>query len=314
MIYDLAIIGGGVAGLSAAMYAGRFGLKTVIFSISTGGTIQLTDVVENYPGFKVLTGGELAKKLRDHAMVYKPKIVNKGATKITKQRRCFSILAGKKYKAKSVILATGTAWRRLGVPGAKEFENKGVHFCAQCDGPNYKGKVTAVVGGADSAAKAALALAGIAKKVYIIYRKDKIRPEPINYDRVIKNKKITIINNTNVTEVLGDKTVKGVTLDRKFMNSFSLGVDAVFTEIGHIPITMLASQLKVKLNKKGEVKTDKLMQTSLPGFFAAGDVTDTPFKQAITAASEGCIAAFSAYDYVAKTPLCTYGPDPIKSR
>ena len=311
--YDLAIVGGGVAGLSAAMYAGRFDLNTVVFSVSTGGTIQLTDVVENYPGFKSLTGQELANKLTAHAMVYKPKLVKKRVDKITKRGRCFSVIAGgKKYKARSVLLATGTAWRRLDVQGAKEFENKGVHFCAQCDGPNYKGKVVAVVGGADSAAKAAIALAGIAKKVYVIYRKSKIRAEPINYDRVIKNKKIEIIYNTNLTEISGGKTVSEIKLDKKYKNSFSLGVDAVFTEIGHIPLTSLASELGVKLNKAGEVKIDTLMQTNVPGFFAAGDITNTPFKQAITGAAEGCVAAFSAYDYVTKAPLCQTGDKPVR--
>ena len=300
MIYDVAIVGGGVAGLSAAMYAGRFDLDTVIFDSNVGGTIMLTDEVENYPGFKSLTGTELANKLRAHAMIHKPKIVKKQATKITKQRRYFSITAGKQYHAKTVIFATGTAWRRLSAKGAREFENKGVHFCAQCDGPRYKGKVTAVVGGADSAAKAALALAGIAKQVYIIYRKSKIRAEPINYEQVIKNKKIKIIYNTNVTEILGGKVVNEIKLDKEFNGSNSLRVDGIFTEIGHIPLTELANKLGVTLNKNGEVKTDKSMQTSVSGFFAAGDITDGPFKQAITGAAEGCIAAFSAYEYINK--------------
>ena len=304
---DVAIIGGGVAGLSAAMYAGRLGLKPTIFEPGiVGGTITLTDIVENYPGFKSLTGQQFADKIKEHAMVYKPKILSQKVIKISKTGNCF--LINNKYKARSVILATGTEWKKLNVPGEKELKGRGVHFCALCEGPFYKNKIVAVIGGADSAAKEALTLSKIAKKVYIIYRGDKIHPEPINLKRVQATKNIEIIPNTNVKQILGKNKVEKVLLDTKK----ELILDAVFIDVGHLPMTQLAKDLGVKLNKNKEVIADKLMQTNISGFFVAGDVSDTPFKQAITGASEGSIAAYSAYQYVSNTPLCTYSDKPIK--
>ncbi len=296
MKYDVAIIGGGIAGLSAAMYCGRFNLKTVIFSPLPGGTIQLTDVVENYPGFKSISGPNLAKQFIEHAKVHKPTWIRKKVRKISKQKGGFGLLADKRYSASAVILTTGTAWRRLEVPGAKEYENKGVHFCANCDGPRYKSKVVGVVGGADSAVKEALVLSGMAKKVNIIYRGKQVHPEPINMLRLKKKKNVGVLNETKVVEIFGGKSVEGVKLD----NGESLALDAVFVEIGHIPLTELAAQLKVRLNKTGQVKVNTLMETNVKGFFAAGDVTNTPFKQGIVAASEGSVAAYSAYGYLTR--------------
>jgi len=310
---DLAIIGGGIAGFSAAMYAGRLGLKSTIFDAKMGGTIILTDIVENYPGFIKLTGGELSEKLKQHAMVFKPKLINSYIQKIKKHERCFHLYTKKNiYHAKAVILATGTIWRKLNVPGEKELNGKGVHYCALCDGPLYKNKIVAVIGGADSAVKEALQLSQIASKVYIIYRGEQVHPEPINFARLQKLKNVEIINNTNITEILGKDKVEKVKLDKSYKNSNELQLDAVFIDVGHIPVTGLAKEIGVSLNEKGEVIADKLMQTSVPGFFVAGDVSDTPFKQAITAASEGSTAAFSAYDYITKNPLCTMGDEPVK--
>ncbi len=299
--FDVAIIGGGVAGLAAAMYSGRFGLKTAVFDDKVGGTIMLTHVVENYPGIKVLTGMDLSERLKKHALVYKPQIIETKIDKLEKKDGLFILTSGKKkYISKTVIFATGTQCRKLNVPGEKEFANKGVHYCAMCDGHLYKNKILGVVGGSDSAAKDALLLTQFAKKVYIIYRKEKIRAEPINYERVMKNKKIEIINNTNVVEILGKSLITKVKLDKPYKDCDEFELDGLFIDIGHVPMTELAKGMGVKLNERGEVIADKLMQTNVPGFFAAGDVSDTPFKQAITAASEGSTAAYSAYDYVKK--------------
>lgn len=299
-MYDIAIIGGGVTGFGSAMYARRLNLKTIIFSEKTGGTILLTDRVENYPGFKLLTGLELAQKIQDHAMEYKPDLIEERATDVKKTSKGFMIKtqSGGEYHAHTVLFATGTKHRELKVPGHDEFMNRGVHYCALCDGAFFKDKITAVIGGSDSSAKEALVLAQNAKKVYIIYRGEKIHPEPINYDRLMAIKKIEIISNTNVTEILGDKFVTGVKLDRPYKGKEILPLSAVFVAIGLISLSEVAKELGVKTNKMGEIPINRKSETNVPGVYAAGDVADTEFKQAITGVSEGVTATYHAYVYV----------------
>ena len=213
---------------------------------------------------------------------------------------------GKEYLGKAILFATGTRWRKLeGVKGSEEFANKGVSYCALCDGPLFKNKTIAVIGGSDSAAKDALLLAEYAKKVYMIYRGEQIHPEPINLERIKKNKKIEIINNTNLKEIFGDKnSVNGVILDRLYKNSNKLKLDGIFVAIGHLPISDLAQSLGVRLNKEKEIILDhKTSETNIAGVYAAGDVTDKPFKQLITGVADGCTAAFSAYEYIKKKKI-----------
>lgn len=307
--YDFAIIGAGGTGLAAAMYGARLGLKTVVFGSShgselpIGGVITTTNVVENYPGFIRLTGQELADKIREHAQSYDLVTVKEErVTHIDKEKAGFVIKAEEgTYHAKTVLIATGTRWRKLEVPGSKELENKGVAYCALCDAPLYRNKVVAVVGGADTAAKDALVLAEHAKKVYIIYRGDEIRPEPINKERVLKNKKIEIITKTCVTQVKGKNCVESVVLDRPYKGSQELPVQGVFVAIGHAILSELAVPLGVKLNEKREIIINhKTSETNVQGVYAAGDVADKPFKQAITGVAEGCTAAYSAYEYITK--------------
>ncbi len=295
------IVGAGCAAFSAAMYCGRFELKTLVVGETTGGTIILTDVVENYPGFKRLTGQELADKLEEHARDYKSvEIVSDRVEEVSKEGKNFvaKTREGKTFRAKTIVLATGTEWRKLNVPGEKEYANKGVHYCALCDGPIYKNKVVAVVGGADSSAKEALLLTQWASKVYIIYRGEKIRPEPINYERVMANSKIEIINKTKVVEIKGEKFVNKVVLDKPYNGSSELPVSAVFVEIGHLPLSELGEKLGVKLNNEKEIIIDRDARTNVPGVYAAGDVVDTTFKQAITGAAEGVLAAYSANEFI----------------
>src|SRR3989344_3987514 len=213
LLYDTVIVGTGVVGWATAMYGGRLGLKTLIIGDIFGGTIILTHLVENYPGFVRLTGQELSDKLEEHARDYDIDILSDRVERVEKSKRgheeCFlaHTLDGKKFFTRTVIFATGTKFKKLGVPGEKEFENKGVHYCALCDGPLYKGVNTiVVVGGADSSVKEALLLTEFAEKVYIIYRGDKVHPEPINMERaekLIKQGRLEIINNTNVKEIKG---------------------------------------------------------------------------------------------------------------
>ena len=210
---------------------------------------------------------------------------------------------------KTILFATGTKWKKLpeSVKGSREFENKGVNYCAICDGPLFRNKIVGVVGGSDSAAKDAMLLSEHAKKVYIIYRGEKIHPEPINMKRVEQNKKIEIINNTNVAEVKGEQIVKSVVLDRMYKGKKELELDGIFIAIGHIVLSDLAKPLGVKLNGKGEIIIDhKTSETNIEGVYAAGDVADKPFKQAITGVAEGCTAAYSAYEYITKGKIEGY--------
>jgi len=310
-MYDVIIIGGGISALGAAVYCGRFQLKTLVLAEKLGGTIILTDDISNYPGFKKITGMDLFDKIKDHAQDYDIEIVEKKAAKVEKGSNCFKVSTNeKKYSAKSIIFATGTEWRKLNVPGEKEFTNKGVHYCALCDGPIYKDKIIAVVGGSDSAAKEALLLSQYGKKVYIIYRKEKIRAEPINQKRVEQNKKIEIINNTNVKEIKGDKFVNGIILDKPYKGSKEFKLDALFIEIGHIPISDLAKSINVKTNEKGEVIIDRDSKTNIKGIYACGDITNNKFKQAITGVAEGVIAAYNVYQYVTnEVPVCGCSED-----
>lgn len=308
IFYDTVIIGTGCVGFATAMYAGRLGLKTLIIGDKPGGTIVLTNVVENYPGFISLSGPALGKRIEDHAKDYDIDILNDRATKVElhkkEKRRHFEVhTQDKMFKSKTVIFSTGTKVRKLGVPGEDEFENRGVSTCALCDGPLFKGRVIGVVGGGDSAVKEALLLTEYGTKVYMFYRGDRVHPEPVNMVRAekkVKEGKLEMINNTNVIEIKGDKMVTGVVLDKPYKGNKLFPLGGLFIEIGHVPLSDLAKPLGVKTNAKGEIMINRNAETNVPGVFAAGDVTDTEFKQAITGVGEGVQAAYHAYEYVNK--------------
>ncbi|MEM3113042.1 MAG: FAD-dependent oxidoreductase [Candidatus Pacearchaeota archaeon] len=314
--YDLIILGAGGSGLAAGMYAARLGLKTLILGHShgseesIGGVITTTNIVENYPGFIKLTGLEIAKKLEEHARSYSlVEIKQKLALKVEKHKNCFIVkTSDEDFIGKTILFATGTKWRKLpdNIKGSKEFENKGISYCALCDAPLYKNKIVAVIGGSDSAAKEALVLAEHARKVYIIYRGKEIHPEPINYERIKNNKKIEVINNTNIIEIKGNKFVEKVILDKPYKNFKELKLDGIFVAIGHIVLSDLAKSLGVNINEKNEIIINhKTSETNLPGVYAAGDVTDKPFKQLITGVAEAVTAAYSAFEYISKSKVET---------
>jgi thioredoxin reductase (NADPH) len=301
-IYDIVIIGGGVAGYSAALYGARFNLKTLVLTEEKGGRLQYTHLIENYPGAGTKSGPEIMATFEQQATAYGGEIRIEKVKGVIKEKDMFKVVTEEKeYIAKTVIIATGVERRKLNVPGEKEFQNKGVSFCATCDGALFHSKTVAIAGGSDSAAKEALLLTEYAKKVYIIYRGDKIRPEPINGKRVdekVKNGKIEIINNANILEIKGNKMMTHIILDREHKGSKELKLDGVFIEIGGSPGSALAQELGVKLDERGYIITDKESRTNVPGVFAAGDVTSNPWKQGIIAASEGSFAAFSAFEYI----------------
>lgn len=307
--YDLIIVGAGGSGLAGGMYAARLGLKTLILGktsgseLPVGGVITTTDVVENYPGFKSISGFELAQNLEKHARAYDlVTIKTEEVLDVNKKGNDFMVKTKKgEYSSKTILFATGTKWRKLDVPGGIELENKGVNYCALCDAPLYKNKIVSVVGGSDSAGKDALVLAKHAKKVYIIYRGEKIHPEPANLNKIESSENIEIINNANVTKVLGDEKVEGVILDREFNGNKEIRLDAVFVAIGHEILSDLACKIGVELNAHKEIIINhKTCETNVSGVFAAGDVTDKQFKQLITGVADACTAAYSAYEYLGK--------------
>lgn len=309
--YDVIIIGAGVAGYAAAMYAGRFMMKTLVIGETPGGTIILTDVTENYPGFKRLTGMELAEKIREHALEYGVELVEDRVSRVERKgNACFTVHTSENsYHGKTVIFATGTKARKLNVSGEDKFANKGVHYCALCDGFFYKDRLIGVVGGSDSAAKEALLLSQYGRKVYIIYRGEEIHPEPINKKRIEENPKIEVITNTQIVGMKGREKLEAATLSKPYKGSLELPIDALFIAIGHIPLSQLAVDIGVETNSKGEIKIDRLSRTNVPGVYAAGDVTDSPFKQAITGVAEGVTAAYSAYQFVSETKVTCYVED-----
>jgi len=293
--YDLIVLGGGPAALGCAIYAARFAMDILVVGKTFGGLIATTHVVENYPAITSISGQGLMDMFKDHIDSLKIPYISDEIRSIDTVDDHFELHSFfQKFKAYSICIATGSERRKLGIPGEEEFVGRGVSYCATCDGPFYKDKNVCVIGGSDSAAKEALFLAQSVNKVYIIYRGEEIRAEPINKQRVYDNDKIEIIYNTKIVEIKGDTTVKSVIFD----NGTEFEVDGVFIDIGSIPKSELAMHIGVNTNENGEIKINRKSETNIPGIFAAGDVADAPFKQAITGVSEGVIAAYSAFDYV----------------
>lgn len=298
-ILDTIIVGAGLSGYGAALYAGRFKMNSVIISKDMGGTINWAHVVDNYPGIPNIEGIDLADKIKEHALKFGTQLKLEEVEYLQKEDDYFKVRTDKtEYLTNTVIIATGRQRKKLGIPGEEELHGNGVHTCAICDGYLYKGKTVAVVGGSDSAAKEALVLAEHAEKVYIIYRREKIRAEPLLYDKVLEAENIEIINNTNVIEAKGEDKLTHVILDNPYQGSKELSLDGLFIDVGYTPLTELARTIGVEENEKGEIVVDKMNQTNIKGVFAAGDVTDIEFKQAVTAVSQGAKAAYMAFKHV----------------
>lgn len=298
--YDLIIVGGGCAGYPAAVYAARFNLKTLVIAKEQGGLITTTHLVENYPGFISLTGQELADNLENHVKANNVPIMNDIVKSVEKKEDYFFVktdILEKEFKAKAVVLATGTRHKHLDVTGEKEFSARGVSYCATCDGPFFRNKTVAIVGGSDSATKEAMVLSQTASKVYMLIRSH-LKAEPINADRLKKIENIEVVEGVNVKEIKGDKVLSHVILDKEYNGSSELKLDGLFIAIGQIPQSELAKSLGVETNDKGEVIVDKMSKTNVEGVFCAGDLTDMPWKQGIVGASQGSIAGYSAFEYI----------------
>ena len=293
---DVIIVGGGAAGLGAALYSARFSLDTICIANEMGGTGNIAHKVDNWIGEPGVTGMDLMNKFIAHVKEYKVPLITDTVKEIKKIDDGFEVVCSKgTYQGKTVIFSLGMKHRELGIPGEKEFAGKGVHYCYTCDGPLYKNQVVAVVGGGDSAALGAIFMKDYASKVYVIYRGDKLRAEPISAKQVYADSKIEAIHNANVTEIIGDRMMTKVKLD----TGKELDLDGIFIEIGHIPLNEIAEKVGVKLDARGFIEVNKEQATNVEGFYAAGDITNaTSLKQFITSASEGSIAAQGAYHYL----------------
>lgn len=301
-IFDTIIIGTGAAGMTAAIYAQRYNLDVLLIGENRGGTATEAFKIENYPGFPEISGLDLMEKFRAHVEKLGVPIKDTGVVKLTRAREMIEVGTADRevFTGRTIILALGTKRKKLGVPGEAELTGQGVAYCATCDGPLFKGKTVAVVGGGDAASMSAVLLTQYAPKVYLLVRGAHLKGEPVWIDRAMKHAKIEVIYNTQVAKVIGTKTVEGVELDKPFQGKNILPVQGVFVEIGARPATDLVKEFGVALNERWRIKVDNGQRTNLPGVFAAGDVTDKTgnFEQIVNSAAQGAQAAYGVFQYL----------------
>ena len=293
---DLAIIGAGPAGLVSGIYAGRFGLNAVIFDEKiSGGLVNLTPVVENYPGFEKISGMELMEKMRKQSEKYCEIHETEKVEKIVVDKEIEIVTTKKIYESKALVFASGTEKRKIGVKGESEFLGKGVSYCATCDGPFFRNKKTVVVGGGNAAAIEALHLKNLDSDVSLIHRRNELRADKILQKQVFE-KGINIIWDSVVEEIFGDNIVKGIRIKNVKDNIIkNVDIDGVFVSIGEKPNSILAKGIGVKTDEKGYITVDRNQRTKLPKIYAAGDITGG-LRQIVTACAEGAVAAKSTYE------------------
>lgn len=301
--FDTVILGGGPAGLSAAIYAARGACSTAVIDTNMlGGQPTNYLELENYPGFGMIDGFDLMEKFEQHVDRFDVQKFPMQEIESIDLVPSIKTIKTKEatFKAKTVILATGAQARKLGIPGEKEFTGRGVSYCAVCDGAFYKDKVVAVVGGGNAAIEEAVYLTKFAKKVYVVHRRDSLRADKIVQERAFKNERIEFVFDTVPKEILGQNCVTTFVMENIKTNMTSnLQVDGVFPYIGYSPnIESFSGQLAQ--DEQGFIVTDETMQTSVEGVFAVGDVRTTPLRQVITAASDGAVGAFYATKYIEK--------------
>jgi thioredoxin-disulfide reductase len=305
-IYDVIIIGGAGAGLTAGIYSARRAMKTLIIAKDIGGQALDAKTIENYPGFIKIQGPDLMGKFQEQAVKCGAEIIYGTVNSIKEIKKEFVVLADKKeYYGKAIVLAFGKTPRDLDVPGEKELVGRGVSYCTICDGPLYKNKVVAMVGGGNSALEGAMYLSNIAKKVYLIHRRNEFRGFEYSVEQAKKKKNLEMILDSIVIEVKGKEKINSVLIKNlKTGKTSELEIDGLFIEIGLEVKTDFIKNL-VKLDKDGHIMINCKCETYhpnsdkvRPGVFSAGDVTDTPFKQIVVSAGEGCKAALQAYNYL----------------
>ncbi len=295
-MYDTIIIGGGAAGLTAAIYCSRYLLKNIVLSKNYGGQLLETYDIENYPGTPHITGMELSNNFKDHAKKLGTETHNASVHNIKKENNTFTVETDiGEFKSKTIILALGSKRRELNVKGEQEFKGKGVSYCATCDAPFFADKNVAVVGSGNSAAESALLLEKYAKDIKILIRKEKMKCDQVSLKKINDSEKISIINKVNVKEIKGKDTVTSVLLD----NKEELKLDGIYIEIGYLPDTSLIKDMEVEL-EEGFIKVNNKQETNICGLFAAGDITtaSNKFAQITIACAEATIAAHSTNRYL----------------
>ena len=308
---DLIIIGAGPAGLTSSIYASRYKLNHLVIGNIFDGAMTKAHLVENWPGEKSIKGYDLIMKFYEHAKSLGAEIIQKNIVEVKTENEINSSLRShfiiktennKTYETKSLLVALGTKSKKLNIPGEDKFLGKGVSYCAVCDGAFFKNKIVGVVGGSNSAAMAAMMLSEHASNVFVIYRREPLRCEPIIAEKLEKNSKVKIIYNTNITTIGGGKRVEFIELDNKYEGEKILKLDGLFIEAGSIPFASLVGKLGVKTDQNGFIIIDQNGATNIEGVYAAGDITNgsNGLRQIITAASEGAIAATSVYKYLRK--------------
>jgi len=302
--YDIIIIGGGPAGFTAGIYAARAGLKTLLLEgASSVSQITITDLIENYPGIpEGIDGFALMELFKNQARKFGLEVMTADALAISKTASADALwivaTGSKSFKTLSIIAATGAQWRKLGIPGEAEFAGRGVSYCATCDGPFYRNREVAVIGGGDSAIQEALFLTHFASKVTVIHRRDRLRATGILQKRAAAEKKIAFAWNATLAEVIGDDFVTGIRIRDTISGELkSIPAAGVFIFVGRLPNTVVFNNV-LKLDAGGYIVTDENMNTSAAGIFAAGDCRAKIFRQVVTAAGDGANAAFSAELYV----------------
>lgn len=302
-LYDLLIIGSGPAGLNAALYGARKGLKVGVLGMKKGGQVLDTSTVDNYIGVEDATGEGLAERFAAHVQKLQVSLLEETEVIDYFQEGKFHnvvLSTGESYKAKTMIIATGSKPRKLDVPGEKEYAGKGVAYCAICDGPLFKDKDVFVAGGGNSAVEAVLDLSKHARSVTLVHR-SQLRADQILIDQMNEDPKITVHLKTKILEIVGEKAMTGLKVeDADTGETKILEGDGIFIEIGYLPNTGPFKK-HVELSDRGEILTDHRKATNIPGLFAAGDVTSFPYKQIVIAASDGAVAALAANDYIHQT-------------
>jgi len=298
-MYDLIIIGAGPAGITASVYAARKRMNLLVLTKDIGGQAAWSGDIENYTGYQFITGAELTTKLEEHIRKYNIALKEgEEVVEIKKNNDTVYIKTDKNtYEARTAIIASGKKSRELGVPGEKEFKNRGVGYCVTCDGPFFAEKDVAVIGSGNSALDAAWQLIKIARRVYLINMNPVLAGDVVMQEKIKNAHNAVILYNAQVTEIIGDKFVKQIKINREGKDEL-LNVEGVFIEIGLIPNSEFASG--IERNNLGEIKVNCRNETSVPAVFAAGDVTDVPEKQIIIAAGEGAKASLSAFRYLSK--------------
>ncbi|AGT32910.1 NADH dehydrogenase [Geobacillus genomosp. 3] len=298
--FDVLVVGGGPAGAAAAIYAARKGIRTGIIAERFGGQILDTLGIENFISVKYTEGPKLAASLEEHVKHYNVDIMTLQRAKRLEKKDLIEVELenGAVLKSKTVIIATGARWRNLGVPGEEEFKNKGVAYCPHCDGPLFEGKHVAVIGGGNSGVEAAIDLAGIAKHVTVLEFAPELKADAVLQDRLYSLPNVTVIKNAQTKEITGTDKVNGLTyIDRETGEEHHIELQGVFVQIGLVPNTEWLEGT-VERNRIGEIIVDKRSATSVDGVFAAGDCTDSAYKQIIISMGAGATAALSAFDYL----------------